>query len=81
MKNENKKSTLEAFKEFDTEDCANEPPIERLRFFVSLMCDSIYGDKSQYNHKNDRLDVEQFFDDVIEQIESLEQKVDSNDNN
>lgn len=54
------KTTLEKFKEAEKEcdDLVTETPLERLRFFVSLM------------HKDDQdwIDIEQFFDAVEAQI-------------
>lgn len=53
-------TTLEKFKEYekDCPDLVSETPLERLRFFVSLM------------HKDDQdwLDIEEFFDAVESQI-------------
>lgn len=58
------KTALDEFREMekDCDDLVHEEPIERLRFFVSLMC-NIHQDTRSW------FDIEQFFDECTDELE------------
>ncbi len=66
------KTALERFEEIekDCEELTHEEPIERLRFFFSMMCDYHQDSRSWF-------DIEQFFDECSEELEKYKD-LDSN---
>lgn len=58
------KTVLDRFEEIENEckELVNEEPIERLRFFISIMCNYHQDSKSW-------IDIEQLFDDCTNELE------------